>query len=510
MTKPSSIERLDDDHASSNSAKVPEVSKVSIDNNKKRKGGGLTGPKTKTETAKKPLQKSIPKSEQIRGQQKDQYYQRLCHGCRKDLWKHAKLVKTFECRKLIRKLKDCKNSEKTSSHVDSNGNNKSELTQDLELLKQSNIIMEAVVQECFHRLGLVLQVKNNYSERNKKEDNDDDDDASAKIDSDGSHDNQSKANKVRTLDETKVSSNDSQNSNDLNQVKQQQQQQQQRIRQWTDRIIKHKKLGERFEYWSGQIAIYHRWCSEHDGGNHAGVPSKTVTTKDNSKQKKRKRTDKQQEERDADHKNLASLDSTIFVKLGGTETDEVEAEEDGENEPDGDHDDLDDPFASSTKKTKKMKKNRPGQRDRRAAAIAAGRPASGNAKRRDPATTKDKEDTTERLHPSWEARKSQKAGIVAFAGKKITFGDDSNEATAGAKRSVPQETASSLNTSVWKQSKENTVRNPPSDKSAPQGHGHRRRDDEQVEKLHPSWQASKLKKEGIVAFAGKKITFDAS
>jgi len=366
-------------------------------------------------------------------------------------------------------------------------------------------------------VGIFVLGKKNNSERNKSEENDDDDDdddnASEKKKSDGSHEesssacekNESKANEVKMMQSTTISANDSQQSHGLDHDKQQQQ----RIRQWTDRIMMHKKLSERFEYWSGQIAIYHRWCSEHDGASNAGVAINSMAKDKDSKKKKRKRTDNQKMERDANQRHLASLDSTVFVKLGRTETDDVEDEE-GENERDGD--DLDDPFASSTKKAKKTKKNRPGQRDRRAAAIAAGRPASENVKRRDPASTKDKTDATERLHPSWEARKSQKDGIVAFAGKKITFGDDSNEATAGSNRSDPHESASPSNASVWKEANEKTLQNHPQDKRASQvhGHGHRRRDDGQVEKLHPSWQASKLKKEGIVAFAGKKITFDAS
>jgi hypothetical protein len=66
------------------------------------------------------------------------------------------------------------------------------------------------------------------------------------------------------------------------------------------------------------------------------------------------------------------------------------------------------------------------------------------------------------LHPSWQAKKSQKkAGIVGFEGKKTTFAD-----SAAKPASV--------------------------DKS-----------------LHPSWQAKKMqKKAGIVGFEGKKITFD--
>ena len=90
-------------------------------------------------------------SEQQQQQQQQAYYDRLMHQCRKDLHKHCKMTRNFEIQKLVRTLKKEASSSSSSSHAPSK---KQEIK--LQQLKEFSA-HEAVVQECFRRLG-VLQL----------------------------------------------------------------------------------------------------------------------------------------------------------------------------------------------------------------------------------------------------------------------------------------------------------------------------------------------------------------
>lgn len=82
----------------------------------------------------------------------------------------------------------------------------------------------------------------------------------------------------------------------------------------------------------------------------------------------------------------------------------------------------------------------------------------------------------EKIHPSWAAKQKQK-GIDAFAGKKISFGEDGEDSSS---KSSP------YNGKVHSIGKKNT--NPD-------------------EKIHPSWLAKQKLKPVISSFQGKKISF---
>ncbi|KAI8846610.1 hypothetical protein BC829DRAFT_445170 [Chytridium lagenaria] len=88
----------------------------------------------------------------------------------------------------------------------------------------------------------------------------------------------------------------------------------------------------------------------------------------------------------------------------------------------------------------------------------------------------------EKLHPSWEAKKANNAGIKLPSGQKRRFGDD-DVPTAAAPRPAPSFNAN---------------RTPIAKKNTPAG------------KLHPSWEAKKMaaKSQIVAAPAGKKMKFD--
>lgn len=180
------------------------------------------------------------------------------------------------------------------------------------------------------------------------------------------------------------------------------------IDEWIiDKILQHKKISEALEKWNGQVTEYHQWVNKR---NEPGASSSGTSSTG-----KRSRPNMQVEE----------LNNSLFVQLGQEEEDEGEVE------------------------GGKPKKNRPGQRARRAKAQALEAKRQGrtvetsiNWRQRN---NKQEENTEQNpynrrqneapvtssmpaddlddknLHPSWQARKNHTSGIVSFEGKKITF-----------------------------------------------------------------------------------------
>ncbi|GKY97047.1 hypothetical protein MPSEU_000663300 [Mayamaea pseudoterrestris] len=86
------------------------------------------------------------------------YYDRLIHQCRKDLSKQLKVCKSFECQKLIRKIKATEEKQSVEK-----------MQQTYETLKQMSI--EPVLDKCLRRIG-VSQLNPNGYEPPKHESND--------------------------------------------------------------------------------------------------------------------------------------------------------------------------------------------------------------------------------------------------------------------------------------------------------------------------------------------------
>lgn len=262
------------------------------------------------------------------------YYDRLIHQCRKDLSKQIKVCKSFECQKLIRKIK----SDDSVS-----------LQQKYETLKQLEI--EPIVYECCRRLG-ILQLNPSGE-------------------------------KIEKMDVPDML--------------------------LTEKLLKHKRLQESLESWGDQITQFRQWCLKREDRLEVG----------NS-------TDKQSKSKETTENELDRVDasSSLFVHLGG-------------------------------KTDNNAKKNRPGQRARKAKAAAI--------------QAKQKGLPRPEKSLNWRNPKPK------------AFDGESNEVTLSdtTRNHVPEN------------------REPHQEVKLPAGEG-----------LHPSWQAQKAKKEGIVAFQGKKITFD--
>jgi hypothetical protein len=165
-----------------------------------------------------------------------------------------------------------------------------------------------------------------------------------------------------------------------------------------ERILQNKRMREALEQWSVKVTEYRKWCARHVEENN---------------QSSRKKQKKAPEVADA-----GPIDNSLFVTLN-------------EDEVDDDDDDEDDEDNKEPEEKTKKKKNRVGQKARKAKFVEAQRlqgigieqvprpPKARVESNKNAPVPKEKE---EELHPSWEARKSLKSNIVAFQGKKITFG----------------------------------------------------------------------------------------
>lgn len=330
-----------------------------------------TALKQKSKTAKKKRKHpSISRQEQFH-QERQEKYEKLRHGASKALHKEAKVVKSFECQKVVRKLKQ------QPSPV-----------QEHRLAFLKSFSLDKLVHLTLQRLGM--------------------------FNLDPS---------LQTPTETSASSSEEE-------------------MELMEKLLQQKRLVNAIEVWNDKVTDYRRWMSRRQEQIESDGPSSQDDRKNNTKKKKSKKEKKSS--------SLAGGDGGIFVCLGGASF----VEEDDTDVLDQSHEV--DEYAAVVKK-----KNRPGQRARKAKAMAiqarkAGRTWDSSLNWREPKPNQDADGRDSRNtklveakndksnhgsgeasteitqgtawkeegkdHPSWAAaRQAKKAGIVAFAGKKITF-----------------------------------------------------------------------------------------
>lgn len=313
-----------------------------------------TSSKSKGPSAKKRKRRTSPE-EQLEEERLERY-NKLVHMATKALHKEAKTVKSFECQKIVRRLKQ--------SHS----------TQDEEKLAHVKAFpLERVEQVCLQRLGIF-----NLNPKPPQEEE------------------QSEIVEPSQDDEKLV-----------------------------ERMLRHKRMISAMDTWNDKVTEFRRWHLKRQE-RISNVPDFS-TDKKNMPKKKQKKDD---------------TASDMFVCLGGASMDEEAMAHYG---PAGQEDE----YAAIVKT-----KNRPGQRARKAKAMAIQAKKEGrdyvsvNWREKKPRPKDDgdkfqnkktggskpqpaqaaeiaamgkswKEEGKE--HPSWAASQSQKAGIVAFQGKKITF-----------------------------------------------------------------------------------------
>ena len=351
--------------------------------------------------------------EEIHKEEAASKYSSLIFQSKKAIRKEAKVVKSFECQKIIRKIKSLKDEDAAkNSNDDSNvdaavKDQMHQLDEKLKTLKDFDI--DHLVQEVLRKAG----VEEKEEPPEKKEDDNDD--------------NVTKHETMELDDFTK---------------------------KLIKSMMKHKRMSSALESIREKLIDYNTWLARKEdflknGGKNAKEPD--TTSKSDEKKTGKKRG------RDLDLEGHDGGAGMFIESLSGhiaVDEDDVLEGYEGFEAYDGEEDDIDDYIAQP------QKRNRPGQRQRKAKAMAiearkAGRHWDNSINRRkkkkrvdedfgankhESASGLDKskeinvaevakmgKDWKEegKAHPSWAAREAQKAksglGIVAFAGKKITF-----------------------------------------------------------------------------------------
>lgn len=348
-------------------------------------------------TRPQPNRKTISRQEE-----QQSYYDRLKHQCRKDLNKHAKVTKNFEIKKLIRKIKEGERKVVDTVAADDGNTAKQVAKQGRKLQTLKVYALEPVLQECCRRLGL--------------------------------HQLDPKLQNINAIDVSVVSIGDSapcgaQDENKLAFAENLKGNCPPDDNSWIlERILHHKSMVVALESWNDQITEYRRWCLRQQERLEGVV-------RENSAKKEKKSAAGEVKISKGDPLGIRE---SLFVILGGAARAD---EEDGTaNE---------DPLAYyGPAGNSEVKKNRKGQRARRAKVVALAAKREGRTINRDeslnwrqskaqrndhehdgrPGLQRGHQDISpspsppEHLHPSWQARKEQKEGIVAFQGTKITFG----------------------------------------------------------------------------------------
>ena len=211
------------------------------------------------------------------------------------------------------------------------------------------------------------------------------------------------------------------------------------LKSQVDMVLTHTRFQKVLEEWHKKVTEYRRWALNFDDRieNRQNPKKETVTTTMRSK----------------------NQPISVFCSLNEDDT----AADGNEISPYG---------PGAFMEEVPVKKNRKGQRARRAKARALEAKKEGkkyeslNWRSAEEKHAKNKKveeeqpEEEENNHPSWAAKRNEPSGIVEFKGTKVNFGEGASE-----------------------------------NKSEPPAEN------------HPSWEAKKAQKSGIVAFQGTKITF---
>jgi hypothetical protein len=381
-------------------------------------------------------------------EEQQKYYDTLLHMCQKDLHKQAKTTKNFECQKLIRKLKEqgsshTHNTPVTTANVtapsatgtattNTTATNKSEA----KLQQLRDLPLEPLIRECLRRLGILTLNPNpnpatastNASSSNH-----------AKVDPNVGNDEAETSHADQVDDDSQNEKKDNELSTTCTAGTE--------YKDWVEKILQHKRMREILEKWIEKVTEYRRWC----------VRQEESSTKKGKKSRKGHHAEKEQEEPALQAEQLSN---SLFVRLGDHPSDDDVSDED-----DGDGDGI-------AEMENQKKKNRPGQRARKAKFDAKQLRKEGPVP-----------DSFQRWMPSKQTRRDtshtdSNPNRPSHAGRSL-------DSSSSKKSATPGTNASARHTGATKHS------GVPAEKD-----------------MHPSWKASKSQQAGIVAFQGKKITFD--
>ncbi|CAB9523318.1 expressed unknown protein [Seminavis robusta] len=231
-----------------------------------------------------------------------------------------------------------------------------------------------------------------------------------------------------------------------------------------ERLLKHKRLQSTLEEWNEKVTEYRRWSlqkqEQHD--THKFSTTTTMSKKKKQKQKKKAAANQSEELREP-----TSVDTSLFCTLGAAPAGDVEEDDQDSDDP---YQNPYGPGGTLEHQQQQPKKNRKGQRARRAKAMAIEAKQAGRLHRAQDSL-------------NWRAPKQNQ--------------DHNNNHNNNDPNSHNQSHHSN-NNNQWDSSK-----------VAPNHNHHQQQQPKQKEEpLHPSWAAAKKETSGIVQFKGTKITFD--
>ena len=378
-------------------------------------------------------------------------YNKLHHACSKHFHREAKIVKSFECQKIVRAIKAAKESTTSGEETRTSKSQKRIETLQQKLERTKRMELDELVHVGLKRLGVL-----SLDPTVHKEDNREDDDVAA--DDDGSN-NQSTSDAKTTL---------SQADDPFYQT-------------LVESMFRHKRLSTALDELNEKVTEYRQWTVRKDAILQGRNNQDPIMSGDNKKKKKKKNQSK------VDYGNDTMVVAGGFnsrkrgLDLGGHEGASglfigslsgmvAEGYGDDEQYMDGNSDDY-------YEYQQEKKKNRPGQRARRAKAMAiearnAGKTWDSSINWREKKKGDDGEGTDD--------RDRGRGGGKGNYNLREDKGSKRNEINVDTKPKEAQHIATMGKT--WKE-----------DGNA-----------------HPSWaaKAAAQKNQGIAKFAGKKITFD--
>ncbi len=365
-------------------------------------------------------------------------YNRLVHACTKDLHKQAKVVKSFECQKIVRSLKK-----------DGGGKNKKE---EERLRKMKAFDLNIMVQEALRRLGIPNLQPQLVTTSTQPS-------ATERQESDSNEVNKTTRSQTTTQSqqEKNVKEEDSNSEDHDATVADEVLLTGEETTKLTEKLLQHKRMQAAIDQWNDKVTDYRRWLLRK-------TESDPHSSSDGKRQQPKKKQSTGATTRSVG-KDVIAGHGPLFVQLGGG----------GDLEDDGGADDAD-PYAhygpGSALDEDGSKKNRPGQRARKAKALAM------------------------------EARKQAKTWDSSINWRQKKPDNDETEHHQPTKK--PRRRDSNVKSNDSHVQKQKYQSKPPTEL----GNEHvKSKDASTPDHLHPSWVAKQAQKKGIVEFKGTKITF---
>jgi len=277
-----------------------------------------------------------------------------------------------------------------------------------------------------------------------------------------------------------------------------------------DSILTHKRFSKVLEEWNEKVTEYRRWCMKLEQRNGRMNPfgEDAIVVSSKRSKKNKNKNNKKAEERKRMHDNQGGLqgivdnESSLFCTLGGNVG--------GDDDDDGDDDRMEEDgmMAASSGGGKYdkygpagvdgfvplKKKNRQGQRGRRAKALAIEAKKRGDKSR---GTYQQNQYTSTNWREPKIRTENDDRDNTGGGGRKI----GSKVGSRGRGKEQKRNNDTSTNTSTRRQYNTTDTsggRNDTTNSNQP---------DATNEQQHPSWAAKQSQSTGIVAFQGKKITF---